>query len=109
MKEQGLPIGAGTDTPIGFAIPGYSLHAELQMLVRAGLTPMEALRSATLEPAKFFDLLEEMGSIDVNKKADMLLLDKNPLIDISNTRAITHVISQGRAFNQETLLAMTSN
>ena len=109
MKEQGLPIGAGTDTPIGFAIPGYSLHAELQMLVRAGLTPMEALRSATLEPAKFFDLSEEMGSIDVNKKADMLLLDKNPLIDISNTRTITHVISQGRAFNQETLLAMTSN
>ena len=101
MKEQGLPIGAGTDTPIGFAIPGYSLHAELQMLVRAGLTPMEALRSATLEPAKFFDLSEEMGSIDVNKKADMLLLDKNPLIDISNTRTITHVISQGRAFNQE--------
>ena len=52
---------------------------------------------------------EEMGSIDVNKKADMILLDKNPLIDISNTRTITHVISQGRAFNQETLLAMTSN
>ena len=109
MNEQGLPIGAGTDTPIGFAIPGYSLHAELQMLVRAGLTPMEALRSATLEPAKFFDLSKEMGSIDVNKKADMLLLEKNPLIDISNTRTITHVISQGRAFNQETLLAMTSN
>ena len=109
MKEQGLPIGAGTDTPIGFAIPGYSLHAELQMLVRAGLTPMEALRSATLEPAKFFDLSEEMGSIDVNKKADMLLLEKNPLIDISNTRTITHVISQGRAFNQETLFAMASN
>ena len=109
MKEQGLPIGAGTDTPIGFAIPGYSLHAELQMLVRAGLNPMEALRSATLEPAKFFDLSKEMGSIDVNKKADMLLLDKNPLIDISNTRTITHVISRGRTFNPERLSLIASN
>ena len=79
------------------------------MLVRAGLTPMEALRSATLEPAKFFKLSEEMGSIDVKKKADMLLLEKNPLIDISNTRTITHVISKGRTYNQETLTAMASN
>ena len=109
MKEQGLPIGAGTDTPIGFAIPGYSLHAELQMLVRAGLTPMDALRSATLEPAKFFKLSEEMGSIDVKKKADMLLLDKDPLIDISNTRAISLVISRGRAFNPESLSSAASN
>ena len=79
------------------------------MLVRAGLTPMEALRSATLEPAKFFKLSEEMGSIDVKKKADMLLLDKNPLHDISNTRTITHVISRGRAFNPESLISAASN
>ena len=103
MKEYGLPIGAGTDTPIGYAIPGYSLHAELQMLVRAGLTPMQAIQAATLEPAKFFGLSEEMGTIDVNKRADMVLLHKDPLINISNTRAITHVISKGRIFTEELL------
>ena len=54
MHEAGVPIGAGTDTPIGFAAPGYSLHSELEMLVRAGLSPMEALRAATLRPAEFF-------------------------------------------------------
>ena len=70
---------------------------------------MEALRSATLEPAKFFDLSKEMGSIDVKKKADMLLLDKNPLVDISNTRTITHVISRGRTFNPKRLSLITSN
>ncbi len=101
MKEQGVPIGAGTDTPIGFAIPGYSLHAELEMLVRAGLTPMEALSSATLEPAKYFSLENVMGSIDAGKKADMILLDKNPLKDISHTKSITHVISRGRILTEQ--------
>ena len=101
MKEQGVPIGAGTDTPIGLAIPGYSLHAELEMLVRAGLTPMEALNSATVEPAKYFSLEDQMGSIDVGKKADMVLLEKNPLNDIANTKSITHVISHGRIFSAQ--------
>ena len=64
---------------------------------------MQAIQAATLEPAKFFGLSEEMGTIDVNKKADMVLLDKNPLINISNTRAITHVISKGRIFTEELL------
>ena len=101
MKEQGVPIGAGTDTPIGFAIPGYSLHAELEMLVRAGLSPMEALSAATLEPARYFSLENSMGSIDAGKKADMILLDKNPLDNISHTKSITHVISQGRILTEQ--------
>ena len=101
MKKQGVPIGAGTDTPIGFAIPGYSLHAELEMLVRAGLSPMEALSAATLEPARYFSLENSMGSIDAGKKADMILLDKNPLDNISHTKSITHVISQGRILTEQ--------
>ena len=101
MKKQGVPIGAGTDTPIGFAIPGYSLHAELEMLVRAGLSPMEALSAATLEPARYFSLENSMGSIDAGKKADMILLDKNPLDNISHTKSITHVISQGRVLTEQ--------
>ena len=99
MKENGVPIGAGTDTPIGLAIPGYSLHAELRMLVRAGLTPMQALEAATVQPAKYFSLLGEMGSIDIDKRADMVLLDRNPLESISNTRSISHVISRGKIFS----------
>jgi hypothetical protein len=96
MHEAGVPIGAGTDTPINLAVPGYSLHSELDMLVRAGLTPLEAIEAATLEPAKFFDLQDSMGSIDVGKVADLVMLGANPLDNISATKAIELVVSQGR-------------
>jgi len=95
MNAAGLPIGAGTDTPLGVAIPGYSLHNELDILVQAGLTPLEALRSATVTPASFFSLEEEMGTIDVGKRADLVLLVADPLTDIRNTRQIDVVISKG--------------
>lgn len=95
MRDAGVPLGAGTDTPIGAAIPGYSLHNELDMLVRAGLTPMEAIRSATIVPAEFFSLEIEMGTIDVGKRADLVLLGANPLDNIQNTKAIELVVSKG--------------
>lgn len=97
MHRAGVPIGAGTDTPILLSVPGYSLHSELEMLVRAGLTPLEALHSATVRPAEFFSIQDEMGTIDVGKKADLVLLDANPLDDISNTKRISLVISKGQA------------
>ncbi|MEZ5489471.1 MAG: amidohydrolase family protein [Gammaproteobacteria bacterium] len=96
MHQAGVPIGAGTDTPINLSIPGYSLHSELEMLVRAGLTPLQALEAATLKPAEYFSLQDEMGSIETGKRADLVLLDANPLDDISNTRLIDLVISKGR-------------
>lgn len=96
MHSAGVPFGAGTDVPINLSVPGYSLHSELDMLVRAGLTPMEALEAATLEPAKFFGLEAEMGSITEGQVADMVLLDANPLDDINNTKRINQVISKGR-------------
>ncbi len=96
MHEAGVPIGAGTDTPINLSVPGYSLHSELDMLVRAGLTPLEAIEAATLEPAKFFDLQDRMGSIEVGKVADLVMLGANPLESISATKAIELVVSQGR-------------
>jgi len=95
LHRQGVPIAAGTDTPIGLAVPGYSLHSELELLVRAGLSPLDAIRSATLEPARYFSLVDKMGSIDIGKKADLVLLDANPLEDIANTRQISAVISRG--------------
>jgi imidazolonepropionase-like amidohydrolase len=71
------------------------------MLVRAGLTPLEAIGAATVAPARYFSLLEELGSIDVGKRADMVLLDRDPMDNISNTKSISHVISRGRIFAKE--------
>ena len=96
MHRAGVPIGAGTDTPIALAIPGYSLHNELEVLVAAGLTPLEALEAATVQPARFFSLEDEMGSIAPGMRADLVLLDANPLTDIRNTKTINRVIARGR-------------
>ena len=95
MNAAGIRIGAGTDTPIGVAIPGYSLHNELDMLVRAGLTPMEAIRVGDYYTAEFLGLEDEMGTIQVGKRADLVLLNANPLDDIKNTRRIETVVSKG--------------
>ena len=103
MHELGVPIGAGTDVPVPPAIPGYNLHLELAILVRAGLSPLEAIAAATLRPAEFFAIEDEMGSIDVGKRADFLLLDENPLLDIENTRAISTVVTKGIVFDKEDL------
>ena len=96
MHNQGVPIAAGTDTPIGLSVPGYSLHSELEMLVRSGLSPLEAIGAATVAPARYFSLQDEMGTIDVGMKADLVLLDADPLADISNSKRISAVISKGR-------------
>lgn len=104
MHRAGVPIGAGTDTPLGISIPGYSLHTELEMLVRAGLSPLEALHAATLRPAQFFGLEGEMGTIEPGMRADLLLLDANPLDSIANTRKIDTVVSRGRVMQRDYLL-----
>lgn len=96
LRDAGVPIGAGTDTPIGWAIPGYSLHSELEILVEAGLTPLQALHSATRVPASFFSLESEMGLIKAGYLADLVILDGNPLHAISNTRRIHTVIAAGK-------------
>lgn len=96
MHDAGVPFGAGTDTPINLSIPGYSLHSELEMLVRAGLSPLQALEAATLNPAEYFSLEQVQGTIEVGKRADLVLLDANPLDDIRNTKRISLVISKGR-------------
>lgn len=103
MDEAGVPIGAGTDTPIGFAAPGYSLHSELEMLVRAGLTPLEALASATVRPAEFFGLEADMGRVAVGQVADLVLLGADPLADIVNTRTVQAVVTKGRLLDRAAL------
>ncbi len=101
--SMGVPIGAGTDTPIALAVPGYSLHSELEFLVRAGLSPLEALQSATVRPAEFFSLQGEMGSIDIGRRADLVLLDANPLDDIANTKSIVAVVTKGELLTKDEL------
>jgi hypothetical protein len=103
MQKAGVPILAGTDTGNPFCFPGFSLHDELALLVIAGLTPIEALRSATLNPAKFFGLDQTLGTIGQGKIADLVLLDANPLHDIRNTQRINAVVSNGRLFDRKAL------
>ncbi len=103
LAAGGVPIMAGTDTPIFFLTPGFSLHQELVLLVEAGLTPAQALEAATLAPARYFDLDEELGTIGPSKLADLVLLDANPLEDIANTQRVGAVISNGELYDRAAL------
>jgi imidazolonepropionase-like amidohydrolase len=106
LQKAGVPLLAGTDTGNPFCFPGFSLHDELALLVIAGLTPVEALRSATLNPAKFLGLDKTLGTIEQGKVADLVLLDANPLEDVRNTQRINAVISNGRLFDRKALNKM---
>ena len=103
IHKAGIPMMAGTDTPIGFLTPGLSLHEELIVMVEAGLSPLEALKTATLNPAKYFSMESELGSIKEGMWADLLILTSNPLENIKNTQQIEWVVKQGKYFNQEAL------
>jgi imidazolonepropionase-like amidohydrolase len=98
MHRAGVRVMAGTDAPLRNSPPGFGLHEELQWLVRAGLSPFDALRAATLEPARFLNLQDSLGTIAVGKLADVVLLDANPLDDIRNTSRIRAVVANGRLF-----------
>jgi imidazolonepropionase-like amidohydrolase len=103
MKKAGIGILAGTDTAAGVRVyPGFSLHTELELLVEAGLTPMEALQAATKNAAEYFGL-PDTGTIEEGKRADLVLLDANPLESISNTRKIRSVVLNGRYLSREDL------
>ena len=97
MHKAGVRLMPGTDVAVLLIYPGYSLHDELQLLVKyVGLTPMEAIISATRYPAEFFGMQSALGTIEKGKIADLILLDANPLDDISNTQRIAAVVIKGR-------------
>lgn len=96
LRAAGVQLLAGSDGPSGCLAPGFALHEELENLVRAGLTPLDALRAATLEPARFLGLADSLGTIQPGKLADLVILDADPLIDIRNTRRVAGVIADGR-------------
>lgn len=102
LHEMGVPIMAGSDFSIPLVYPGYSLHEELELLVnKAGLSPMEAIQSATLNPAKFSNMEGSLGTIEEGKIADIVLLNKNPLDNIGNTKDISLVIQGGRIYQKD--------
>lgn len=102
MHQAGVPLLAGTDAPY-MLLPGFGLHMELAALVKAGLSPLHALQTATINGARFFGVEDTQGSVVPGKRADILLLSADPLLDINNTRKIETVILQGRLLNRETL------
>lgn len=95
MHRAGVGILAGTDTASFYVYPGFSLHDELGLLVKAGLNPMEALQAATRNTARYLGKAEMFGTIERKKAADLVLLDGNPLLDIGNTKKIAAVITNG--------------
>jgi hypothetical protein len=104
MHRAGVEVLAGSDSSALFNIyPGFSLHEELSLLVEAGLTPMEALQSATRNPARFFGLLDTVGTIEEGKIADLLMLNADPLKDITNTSKIDSLVLNGRLLDRKAL------
>jgi imidazolonepropionase-like amidohydrolase len=102
MHKAGVRLLAGTDTPSPYSFPGSSLHDELELLVEAGLSPLAALQTATRNPAVFLKREKDLGTVEVGKLADLVLLDANPLKFIGNTRKIAAVILGGQVIDPAT-------
>jgi len=109
MQSAGVRIMAGTDFAAANVFPGSSLHEDLAFLVRAGLTPMQALQAATKNPAEFLGKLQTQGTIEPGKTADLVLIDANPLDDIHNTQKIRAVFLKGKFLDRNALDAMLNH
>lgn len=109
LHDGGVGILAGTDSDMAYTFPGFDLHDELAMFVEAGLTPLDALRTATINPAKYLNRLDSYGTVEKGKLADLVLLEANPLEDISNTRKISAVVVNGRYLSNATLKKMLAD
>jgi predicted amidohydrolase YtcJ len=103
MNEKGVKFIAGTDFPNPYVFPGFSLHDELSLMVKGGMPMPDALRSATLNPSIFMNKRADFGSVEIGKIASLVLLNKNPLENIENTKTIEAVIVRGKVYNRKTL------
>ena len=99
LHDAGVPIIAGTDE----GVPGFSVYREIELYVMAGFTPMEALRAATAVPARAMHMDKELGTVEAGKRADLLVLDANPLEKISNIRSVRFVMKDGQLFDSAAL------
>ncbi|MDC3259868.1 amidohydrolase family protein [Flavobacteriaceae bacterium] len=109
MHEKKIPFMAGTDTPIGYLVPGLSLHDELIQLKRSGFSNLETLKAATFNPALYFGMEDTLGRIKPGYEADLVLLEKNPLESIENSRTIKAVIKSGKFMNRSYLDSLQVN
>ncbi|ABW20302.1 amidohydrolase family protein [Alkaliphilus oremlandii] len=109
IHEKGGKLLAGTDANNPFIVPGFSLHNELEYLSGAGLTTYEVLKTATYNPAEFLGQLDKWGTVEEGKEADLILLSKNPLEDIKNTRSLEGTMVRGVWLSGESLQAEIEN
>ena len=105
FRDAGVRMLAGTDTPVPSVVPGFSLHDELREMVAAGLTPYEALRTATANPAEFLRT-DKFGTIAIGKTADLILVDGDPLKDVNNASRRVGVMTRGRWLTEDELRKM---
>jgi len=95
LHRAGVPVVAGTDQ----AVPGHSLHREIEIYVQAGFTPMEAIQAATIVPARAMRIDKEVGTVEVGKRGDVIILGANPLESIHNIRTVESVVTNGVLYN----------
>jgi cytosine/adenosine deaminase-related metal-dependent hydrolase len=103
LNESGALLMSGTDTPVPGMVPGFSLHAELETMADIGLSPYHVLKTSTYNPALYLGDLDEFGTVEEGKRADLVLLEENPLDDITNTQQIAGVMVRGRFFDRADL------
>ena len=103
MHKQGVKFLAGTDFPNPYVFPGFSLHDELSLMVKGGMPALDALRSATINPAIFMNKKADFGAVEAGTLASLVLLNKNPLENIENTKMIETVIVRGKVYNRKAL------
>jgi hypothetical protein len=106
LFRAGVSLLVGTDAPVAFCPPGFAIHQELALLVEAGVTPAAALQMATLNNAKAVQQLDNLGSIEAGKLADLVILDANPLAEIRNSRKIHSIIRGGTVCDRQALLKL---
>lgn len=96
LRDAGAPILLGTDSPQVFSVPGFSVHREMKVMVDTGFTPFEVLQSGTRKVAEYFGTLRETGTVEQGKRADLILLEANPLSDVANVDRRAGVVVNGR-------------
>jgi imidazolonepropionase-like amidohydrolase len=104
LHDAGARLLLGTDFPPAFTVPGFSLHEELQNFVAAGLTPYQALRAGSSDAAEFLKKQDEFGTVTVGKRADLILLEANPLVDVRNAARRVGVMVHGRWLTEAELV-----
>jgi hypothetical protein len=109
FKDAGVPIVVGTDAGVSGVVWGFSLHDEMELLIKAGLSTQEVLSSATILPATWLGLEDKLGTVEVGKYADLVLLEANPLDDIKNARKISGVFVNGNWVSKEKIDVMLAD